>query len=157
MQCTGSGLCSPRKRIASRMSSGPVEQLSPITSTSSASSVVSTAWMSVPSSILPPFGSSETLVWIGSVRPVSLKASRAPKTAALTSRMSCAVSMMIRSAPPSTRPRACSVKTSTSSPKVILPSVGSSLAGRWPVGPIEPGDEALLAGRGARELGGACG
>ena len=51
----------PRKRIASRMSSGPVEQLSPITSTSSAVSVVSTAWMSVPSSILPPFGSSETL------------------------------------------------------------------------------------------------
>ena len=36
MQCTGSGLFSPRKRIASRMSSGPVEQLSPITSTSSA-------------------------------------------------------------------------------------------------------------------------
>ena len=27
--------------------------------------MVSTAWMSVPSSILPPFGSSETLVWIG--------------------------------------------------------------------------------------------
>ena len=70
------------------MSSGPVEQLSPITSTSSDVSVVRTAWMSVPSSILPPFGSSETLVWIGSVRPVSLNASRAPKTAALTSRMS---------------------------------------------------------------------
>ena len=47
------------------MSSGPVEQLRPITSTSSAASVVSTAAMSVPSSILPPFGSSETLVWIG--------------------------------------------------------------------------------------------
>ena len=67
MQWTGSGECSPRKRIASRMSSGPVEQLSPITSTSSAASVVSTAWMSVPSSILPPCGSSETEVWIGSV------------------------------------------------------------------------------------------
>ncbi len=120
------------------MSSGPVEQLSPITSTSSEVSVVSTAWMSVPSSILPPLGSSETLVWIGSVRPVSLKASRAPKIAALTSRMSCAVSMMIRSAPPSTSPLACSVKTSISSRKVILPSVGSSDAGRWPVGPIEP-------------------
>ena len=51
------------------MSSGPVEQLSPITSTSSAASVVSTAWMSVPSSILPPWGSSETEVWIGSSRP----------------------------------------------------------------------------------------
>ncbi len=120
------------------MSSGPVEQLSPITWTSSALSVVSTASMSVPSSILPPFGSSETLIWIGSVLPVSLKASRAPKIAALTSRMSWAVSMMIRSAPPSTRPWACSVKTSTSSAKLMSPSVGSSEAGRKPVGPIEP-------------------
>ena len=53
------------------MSSGPVEQLRPTTSTSSAVSVVSTDWMSVPSSILPPFGSSETLICSGSVRPVS--------------------------------------------------------------------------------------
>ena len=120
------------------MSSGPVEQLSPITSTSSAASVVSTAWMSVPSSILPPCGSSETLVWIGSARPVAANASRAPKTAAFTSRMSCAVSTMIRSAPPSTRPRACSAKTSTSRPKEISPSVGSVEEGRNPVGPIEP-------------------
>ena len=65
MQWTGTGQFSPRKRIASRMSSGPVEQFSPITSTSSASSVVSTALMSVPSSILPPWGRSETLHWIG--------------------------------------------------------------------------------------------
>ena len=138
MQWTGSGLFSPRKRIASRMSSGPVEQLRPITSTSSAASVVSTAWMSVPSSILPPWGRSETLVWIGSVRPVSLNASRAPKIAALTSRMSCAVSMMIRSAPPSTSPFACSAKTSASFAKEMSPRVGSSEAGRKPVGPIEP-------------------
>ena len=47
------------------MSSGPVEQFSPMTSTSRASSVASTALMSVPSSILPPLGSSETLHWIG--------------------------------------------------------------------------------------------
>ncbi len=105
--------------------------------------MVSTAWMSVPSSILPPFGSSDTLVWIGTALPVSLNASRAPKTAALTSRMSCAVSMMIRSAPPSTRPCACSVKISTSSRKVIFPSVGSSEAGRCPVGPIEPATKRL--------------
>ncbi len=112
------------------MSSGPVEQLSPITWTSSAASVVSTAWMSVPSSILPPCGSSETEVWIGSSRPVSRNAARAPKTAALTSRMSCAVSMMIRSAPPSTSPFACSVKISTNRPNEIAPRVGSSEAGR---------------------------
>ena len=67
--------------------------------------------MSVPSSILPPLGSSETEVWIGTARPVALNASRAPKIAALTSRMSCAVSMISRSAPPSTRPAACSAKT----------------------------------------------
>ena len=52
-------------------------------STSSAVIVVSTDWMSVPSSILPPLGSSETLIWIGSRRPVALKASRAPKIAGL--------------------------------------------------------------------------
>ena len=120
------------------MSSGPVEQFRPMTSTFSASSVASTAEMSVPSSILPPLGSSETEAWIGTVRPVVLNASRAPKIAALTSRMSCAVSMMIRSTPPSSRPWACSAKTSTSSRKRIWPSVGSSEAGRKPVGPIEP-------------------
>ncbi len=120
------------------MSSGPVEQLSPITSTFSASSVARTEEMSVPSSILPPFGSSETEVWIGSVRPVWANARRAPNTAAFTSRMSWAVSMMIRSAPPRIRPPACSANTSTRSPNWIWPSEGSSEAGRNPVGPIEP-------------------
>ncbi len=120
------------------MSSGPVEQLRPITSTESASSVASTAEMSVPSSILPPLGSSETDAWIGTARPASANAWRAPKIAALTSRMSCAVSMISRSEPPSISPRACSAKTSRSSRKPICPSVGSSDAGRWPVGPIEP-------------------
>ena len=94
--------------------------------------------MSVPSSILPPLGRSDTEVWIGVRRPVSVNASRTPKTAALTSRMSCAVSMITRSTPPSSRPWACSVNTVTSSRKEILPRVGSSEAGRWPVGPIEP-------------------
>src|SRR5215210_3248711 len=77
MQCTGTGQSSPRKRIASRMSSGPVEQLRPMTSTFSASSVARTAEMSVPSSILPPLGSSETEVWIGTARPIASKAARA--------------------------------------------------------------------------------
>ncbi len=113
--------------------------------------------MSVPSSILPPCGSSETEVWIGSSRPASLNASRTPNTAAFTSRMSCAVSMMIRSAPPSTRPRACSANTARRLRKLMSPSVGSSLAGRNPVGPIEPGDEAIGADRIASDLGRACG
>ncbi len=112
------------------MSSGPVEQLRPMTSTFSASSVVSTESMSVPSSILPPLGSRETEHWIGTVRPVASNASRVPKIAALTSRMSCAVSMMMRSTPPSSSPRACSSKTATSSRKRMEPSVGSSEAGR---------------------------
>ncbi len=138
MQWTGIGAFSPRKRTASRMSSGPVEQLMPMMSTLSASSVVSAALMSVPSSILPPLGRRLTLVWIGVLRPTVLKASRTPNTAALTSRMSCAVSMMMRSEPPSSRPWACSAKVATSSRKRILPRLGSSDAGRWPVGPIEP-------------------
>ena len=75
---------------------------------------------------------------IGSRRPLAANASRAPKTDALTSRMSCAVSITIRSAPPSTSPRACSAKTSTSLPKPMSPSVGSVEAGRNPVGPIDP-------------------
>src|SRR3979409_776414 len=56
MHATGTGQNSPRKRIASRMSSGPVEQFSPITSTFRPSSVVSTDEMSVPRSILRPLG-----------------------------------------------------------------------------------------------------
>src|SRR4051794_36691024 len=110
MQCTGTGEYSPRKRIASRMSSGPVEQLRPITSTLSASSVASTDEMSVPSSILPPLGRRLTLAWIGTLRFVSLNASRMPKIAALTSRMSCAVATISRSTPPSSRPLDCSVR-----------------------------------------------
>ena len=138
MQWIGTEEYSPRKRIASRMSSGPVEQLSPMTSTRSASSVASTEEMSVPSSILPPWGSSETEAWMGTSRPVVLNASRMPKIAALTSRMSCAVSTMRRSTPPSTRFCACSSNTPARSRKEIWPSVGSSEAGRKPVGPIDP-------------------
>ena len=130
MHDTGTGEYSPRKRIASRMSSGPVEQFRPIASTFSASSVVSTAEMSVPSSILPPFGSSETCVWIGTSRPAIFIAARAPKIAALTSRMSCAVSMRMTSTPPSMRPRHCSANVSRSVRKEMSPSVGSSDAGR---------------------------
>jgi hypothetical protein len=89
-------------------------------------------------------GSSETLVWIGTERPSAVNASRAPKTAALTSRMSWAVSMMMRSAPPWISPRACSSKTVTSSRNVILPSVGSS---------DRSGDEPVLADGLACDLG----
>ena len=138
MQWIGTGENSPRKRIASRMSSGPVEQLRPMTSTFSASSVASAAEMSVPSSILPPLGSSETEAWIGTLRPAVLNASRMPKIAALTSRMSCAVSTISRSTPPSSSPSDCSLKIATSSRKRICPRLGSSDAGRNPVGPIEP-------------------
>ncbi len=120
------------------MSPGPVEQLSPSTSTSRATSVVISAGTSVPSSIVPDSFSKNRLAWMGRVTPVRLKASRAPKIAALVSRMSCCVSMISRSAPPSIRAPACSSKTSTSLPKLMSPSVGSSDAGRKPVGPIDP-------------------
>jgi hypothetical protein len=134
---------------------GPVEQFSPSTSTFSASIVASTAEMSVPRSILPPLGSRETEIWIGTVRPVVVNASRTPKIAALTSRMSCAVSMMMRSEPPVSRPDACSEKVSTSSRKRICPRLGSSEAGRKPGRADGARDEALLADRAARDLGGA--
>ena len=153
MQCTGTGEYSPRKRIASRMSSGPVEQLRPMTSTLSASSVASTDEMSVPRSILPPLGRRLTLAWMGTWRPVSLNASRMPKIAALTSRMSCAVSTISRSTPPSSRPWDCSVKTSTSSRKRIWPRLGSSDAGRKPGRADAAGDETILADGLAGDLG----
>ena len=154
MQWIGTGECSPRKRTASRMSSGPVEQLRPMTSTFSASSVASAALMSVPSSILPPLGSRLTLVWIGTLRPVSLNASRVPKTAALTSRMSCAVSMMIRSAPPSSRPWACSVKTVDELAEGDLAERRVLGRGQVAGGADRAGHEAVLADRLAGDLGG---
>ena len=154
MQWIGVGQCSPRKRTASRMSSGPVEQLRPMTSTSSASSVASAAEMSVPSSILPPLGSSETEAWIGTLRPVALNASRTPKIEALTSRMSCAVSMMIRSTPPSSSPRPCSSKTFTRSRKRIVAERRVVGGGEEAGGADRARDEVLLADRLARDLGG---
>ena len=114
----------------------------------------STAWMSVPSSILPPFGSSDTELWIGSRLPVFLNASRAPKTAALTSRMSCAVSMMSRSAPPSIRPVGLLGEDLDQLAEADLAERrvvgGGQHAGRAD----RAGDEALLADRLAGDLGG---
>ncbi len=107
-------------------------------STSSAVSVVSSAGMSVPRSIVPDSLRMNRLAWIGSVFPVRLNASRAPKIAAFVSRMSCCVSIISRSEPPSISAPACSSKTSTSFAKLMSPRVGSSDAGRNPVGPIEP-------------------
>ena len=128
-----------------------------MTSTFSASSVASAAEMSVPSSILPPLGSSETEVWIGTARPVALNASRAPKIAALTSRMSCAVSMMIRSTPPSSRPAGLLGED-------LDELAEGDLAERRVVGGGEEagradraGDEAVLADRLAGDLGGLAG
>ena len=138
MQCTGIGACSPRKRIASRMSPGPVEQFRPTTSTRSASSVVSAASTSVPSSMVPLAGSSETDTWIGTARPAVAIARRAPNTAALASRMSWTVSMIRRSTPPSSSAPACSAKTSASAAGETAPSVGSADAGSSPVGPMQP-------------------
>ena len=87
------------------------------------------------------------------VRPTRVKASRAPTIAARTSRMSCAVSMISRSAPPSTSAPACSSKTSASSAKLMSPRVGSSLAGRKPGRADRAGDEALRPGGLAGDLG----
>ena len=154
MQCTGSGEYSPRKRIASRMSSGPVEQLRPITSTFSASSVASAALMSVPSSILPPLGSSETEAWIGTLRPTSLNASRMPKIAALTSRMSCAVSTISRSTPPSSRPCGLLGEDLDELAEADLAEARVLGRGQEARRADAAGHEAVLADRLARDLGG---
>ena len=61
--------------------------------------------------------------------------------------------MMIRSAPPSSRPRACSAKTSTSRRNEMSPRVGSSDAGQEAGRADRAGDEAALAHRLAGDLG----
>ena len=61
--------------------------------------------------------------------------------------MSCWVSMMIASTPPSMSPFACSKKIRSSASEVMFPSAGSDEDGSMPVGPIEPGDEARVVRR----------
>jgi hypothetical protein len=58
--------------------------------------------------------------------------------AALTSRISCEVSIKSTSTPPWISPTACSRKISASSSKLIFDSSGSSAEGSLPEGPIEP-------------------
>ena len=123
-----------------------------MTSTLSASSVASTAEMSVPSSILPPFGSSETEVWIGTERPAALNASRAPKTAALTSRMSCAVSMISRSDAAVDEAAGLLLEHGDELAERDLPERGVVGRGQVAGRADRAGDEALLADRGARDL-----
>ena len=78
-------------------------------------------------------------------RPFALKASRAPKTAALTSRMSCAVSMISRSAPPSIRPRRLLGEDLDELAEADLPERGL-FGGRQVAGRADrAGDEAVLA------------
>ncbi len=155
MQCTGTGLYSPRKRIASRMSSGPVEQLRPSASTCSASRVVSTALMSVPSSILPPLGSSETLVWIGTERPERLERLAGAEDRGLD------LEDVLGGLDDD------EVGAALDEPARLLLEDGDELAegdlaqrrvvggGQMAGGPDRPGDELVLADRLAGDLGGA--
>ncbi len=134
------------------MSSGPVEQLSPITSIFSAVSVVRTAEMSVPSSILPPLGSSETEHWIGSVR------------AGLGERLACAEDRCLHLEDVLRRLDDDQVGAAFDEPLGLLrEDVGERAEGdvaeRRVVGrgqeagrPDRAGDEATLAGRLARDL-----
>ena len=93
----------PRWRTDSCIRSGPVAQLRPMTSTGSASSVVTAAAMSLPTSIVPVV-SMVTVQKIGTSRPSSAIASRAALMAILTCRMSWQVSMFRQSTPPAIRP-----------------------------------------------------
>ena len=126
----GRGQFSASHRTGSRMCSGPVEQLRPMTSTRSAWSTVAAAAMSVPRSMRPEV-SRVTWAWTAtSSRPSAASARRIPVTWAFTSSMSWLVSMRSTSTPPSTSPVACSAKTSTSSSYVMAPSDGSDVLGR---------------------------
>ncbi len=119
------------------MCSGPVEQLRLMMSIWSDSRMASTAATSVPRS-MRPVTSSETDAMIGTGRPDSAAAARAPNTAALVSRMSCCVSMIRTSAPPSMSAAACSWNTGTRSANPSRLIDGSLDAGRNPVGPMLP-------------------
>ena len=97
-----------RWRACSTICSGPVAQLTPITSTaSSASSVVSAQAMSEPSSIAPVV-SMVTLAMTGRRAPVSAKASSMAPSAAFACSRSWQVSTLSASMPPSISPSACS-------------------------------------------------
>ncbi len=78
----GTRLADERWRSASLISTGPVAQLRPTTSTCMASSTVSAAPISVPGS-MRPVSSIVTWVCSGTCRPSATMARRAPLTAAL--------------------------------------------------------------------------
>ena len=94
-----------RCRRCSCISDGPVAQLSPKTSGRRAPSAVRAAPISEPSSMVPVC-SIVTWSWSGTWRPTAAMARRAPMTAALAASRSKWVSVMSRSTPPSSRPRA---------------------------------------------------
>ncbi len=110
----GTRLAPERCRRASLISTGPVAQLSPTTSTCMASSTVNAALISVPGSIRP-VSSIVTCACNGTMRSRATMARRAPLMAAFTDNMSNCVSMSSRSTPPSSRPSACSSKASRKS------------------------------------------
>ena len=103
----GTRLAADRWRRASLISTGPVAQLRPTTSTCMASSTVSAAPISVPGS-MRPVSSIVTCICSGTTRPSATMARRAPLMAALAESRSNWVSMSSRSTPPSSNPRACS-------------------------------------------------
>ena len=96
----------PRTARAPSISSGPVLQLSPTTSTPMYPSVAETADSSVPKSMRPLLARVHCAITTRSL-PFSLIACLAPFTAVFISKRSCPVSMRSASAPPSIIPNAC--------------------------------------------------
>ncbi len=109
------------------------------------SKIARAAAISVPSSIRPVV-SRVTCAWMGRACPVSANAAWMPWITALTSKMSCEVSISRRSTPPSIRPTACSRKTSTRSSNRMSDMVGSSAEMSLPLGPIEPATKRGFSG-----------
>ena len=107
MHASGIGADSLSWRSGSYISTGPVAQLSPRTSTPRGASAVIAAPISVPGSIRP-VSSIVTCTWIGTTRPAATIARWHAAMAALPDRRSNIVSTRSRSTPPSSRPRAIS-------------------------------------------------
>ena len=91
-----------------------------------------------------------TEIMTGISMPVSANTSPIATSAALAFRVSTIVSSRMRSAPPSTRPRACSLNASRSASKVIARSAGLLTSGEIDstllVGPMAPATNRGLSG-----------
>ena len=133
-----------------RMSLAPSAQLMPMANGFACRTDTQKASMVWPDSVRPLRSVIVTEISTGISMPFSSNTSRMATSAALAFSVSTMVSTRITSAPPSTRPRACSLKASRSASKVIERSAGLFTSGEIDstllVGPIAPATKRGLSG-----------